>query len=321
MLPNLFLMVGEDHFSLLQEVRRWKSAFLEKWGDTDLEELDGETARFDQIAASLSTIPFLSKKRLVVIKAYFSSRKAEDAEKILPILEKIPETTIVLLVEGDGVDKRTRAFKLLSILAQNRLFLKPKGVQLTTWVQRRAEFHEGHMEGQTASTLVSFVGDNLFSLDQEIQKLCLLAQGKPITQRMVEDVVTSTVQKSIFTLTDQLARKDFRGALFTLYQLQEQGEEAGFIFSMLCRQFRLLLEMKALAEENFTPTMIARKMNVHPYVVNNTVHFVKNFTQTELRKLLAIFLNIDTRLKTGLLQVKPREEDHFFLVIEKALLG
>ncbi|MFA4814963.1 MAG: DNA polymerase III subunit delta [Candidatus Gracilibacteria bacterium] len=318
---NLFLMVGEDSFSLLQEVKRWKEAFVEKYGESDLEELDGESASIEQIIGSISTLPFLSEKRLVILRNFLGSQKAEIANELLPAIEKLPETTVLVMVELKDPDKRTSIFKKVSTLATNRLFLKPKGMQLATWVQRRAEQYQGNLRSETATYLVSVLGDDLFALDQEVQKLCLYARDKSITREMIDELVTGNVQKSIFTLTDQLAQKNFAGALGTIEQLQEQGEDSGRIFSMIVRQFRLILEMKALGEQNVPASMMARKMGVHPFVVSSSLRFTKNFTYDTLRHTLEKFLELDRRLKTGLIPLKPREEDQYLLAIERILLG
>lgn len=317
---NLYFMTGDDPFSLREEIQRWKQGFLEKFGDTDLEELDGETTPIEQIAGAVQALPFLSEKRLVILKNFLGSQKADLANELLPLLEKIPESTVLVLAEFGSPDGRTSAFKAISNGATKRLFLKPKGAQLTTWIQHRTEAHGGFMNSECASYLASVLGDNLYALDQEVQKLCLFAEGKPVSIEMIDEVTTRSVQKSIFAFTDQLARKDFAGALATLRHLQNQGEEAGFIFSMVVRQFRLMLEMRALTEQGLPPTMIARKMEVHPFVVQNTLRFAKNFSAVELRRGLEKFLEIDRRLKTGLIPLKPREEDQYLLAIERVLL-
>jgi len=319
--PNLVLMSGEDTFSLLEEVKRWKDAFVEKHGDSDLEELDGESCRIEQIISSISTTPFLSEKRLVILRNFLSGRKPDEANALIPALEKLPETSILVLAELKDPDKRTSIFKKLSSLATNRLFLRPKGALLTTWVQRRALLGGAACSPDAATYLITLLGDNLFTLESEIQKLTLFAQGQAITPAMIDELVTRNIQKSIFTMTDQLARKDFSGVLTTVRQLQEQGEEAAYIFSMIVRQFRLMLEMRALAEENLPPAMIARKMEVHPFVVQNTLRFAKNFTAAEMKSALQKFLIIDRRLKTGLLSLKPREEDQYLLALERVLLA
>ncbi len=317
---NLFLMAGEDSFSLLHELKRWKEAFVEKYGETDLEEIDGESTKIEQIINSISTLPFLSEKRLVILKNFLSSQKADVANELLPLIENLPETTVLVMAETKEPDKRTSIFKKLSTLATNRLFLKPKGAQLYTWIQRRIEQNNSSISSESATYLASILGDDLFALDQAAQKLALYSKGTQVTREMIDDLVTGNVQKSIFTLTDQLAQKNYSGALETIELLQEQGEDPAFIFSMIVRQFRLILEMKTLSEQNLPAPMMARKMAVHPFVISSTIRFTKNFTYEYLKQTLAQFLELDRRLKTGLIPLKPKEEDQYLLAMERILL-
>lgn len=314
-------MFGDDSFSLREELKRWKRAFVEKYGDSDLEEWEGEEVELEKLKSSLLAVPFLSEKRLIIIKNLLSSQKAESLKDLLPLFEKIPESTVLVLVEFEEPDKRTTVFKTLSSLASLRLFKKLEGAELNRWIQKRAEQHEGHLSWECATYLENVVGANLTDLDQELQKLCLFAAGEEITLEMIDDVCGRKMDQSIFKLTDQVARKDFAGALQTLEDLTNQGEEAGFIFSMIVRQFRLMLEMKALSEEGHPPIAIARKMELHPFVVSSTLRFAKLFTYDQLKSALRAFLEIDERLKTGRLPLKPREEDHFLLAVEKVLLN
>ena len=319
--PNFYFMAGEDRFSLLEEVNRWKSAFVEKYGDTDLEELDGESSSVEVIAGALQATPFLSPKRLVILKNFLGSKKADEANALAPVLEKLPDSTFLVMAEFKDPDKRSSIYKLVSTKATQRVFLTPKGMQLNLWIRRRVEALGGKIDPQVADYLVSWTGDELFNLANEIDKLTLYSQGNPITKAAIDELVADNVQKSIFTLTDQLAQKNYSAVLATFKKLQEQGEEAGYLFAMVTRQFRLLLEMKALSDEGQSPSSIAKNMAVHPFVVQNTLRHSKNFTYAQLKRALHDLLALDRRLKTGLISLKPREEDPFLLALEKIILN
>lgn len=90
---------------------------------------------------------------------------------------------------------------------------------------------------------------------------------------------------------------------------------------MIARQCRLMLEMKSLAEERMPENMIASKMKVHPFVVKNTLRHCRNFTSTQLRRMLSELLEVDRRLKQGRIHLRPREEDAYLLAIERILLA
>lgn len=318
--PNLVFMHGEDSFSLHQELKRWRNMFVEKYDETNLENIDGSKSSPEEIAAAVNSMPFLAEKRLVIVKDFMASNKADELKKLIPTLEKLPETTVIVIAETSPPDKRSALFKWLNKESSPRLFAKPKGMQLSTWISRQANASGGNIDSRTANYLAEAVGGDLWKLANEVQKLSLFAQGKAITPDMIDTLVTGSIEQSIFTMTDQLAKKDISGALKTMKRLQAQGQDGPYIFAMITRQFRLMLEMKALSEERVPSNAIAQKMGVHPYVVKTTIKQCKNFTHSQLKRALKKLLEIDRRLKTGGIHLRPREEEQYLLAIERMLL-
>lgn len=318
---NLILMYGEDTFSLQNEVKRWRRAFIEKHGgDMNLEVFDGENLDMSSFSTSITSLPFLAEKRLIILKNFLSSNNAESQKVLLEILEKLADTSVLLIVETNSPDKRTALFKQLTKVANIKLFTKPKGAQLSSWIVNRAKKHEGQIDFNSANYLASLIGDDLFGLENEIAKLCLYSEGNPITIGMIDELVSSSIEKSIFTMTDQLAKKDHKAALKTMGELQEQGHEAPYLFAMIARQFRLMLEMKALSENRTPPNAIASKMKVHPFVVKNTLSQCRNFTYGQLKTGLQKLLEIDRRLKSGRLHLRPNEPQQYLLALERVII-
>ena len=318
---NLVFMHGEDAFSLQQELDRWKHAFVRKHGDSNLEELDGTNVKPPTISESIRTLPFLGEKRLVILKNFLKHQKAEVSKELVPLLEKLSDSTVFLVAEFGDPDKRSALYKKLTQIATIRLFLAPKGTQLSTWIQRRAETHQAQIDFRSANILGNLLGEDLWSLENEIQKLSLFARGQAITPEMIDQIVTGLIEQSIFTLTDQLAHKNTSGALRTIRMLQDQGHGGPYLFAMIVRQFRLMLEMKSLGEEGKGQPEIARLMAVHPFVVKKTLGYCKNFTSSKLKAALRELLEVERRLKTGLIHLRPREEEQYLLAIERVLIS
>lgn len=318
---NLILMYGEDTFSLQNEVRRWRKAFAEKHGgEMNIEVFDKDNAKVENIASSVYASPFLSEKRLVIVSDFMGANNAENQKSLIPILEKLPESTFLLLLETGSPDRRTTLFKKLTSIATIKLFAKPQGPKLNSWIIQRCKLNGGTIDHNSASYLANLLGDNLFRLENEIQKLALYAGENPINISMIDELVSDNAEKSIFQMTDQLARKDIKGALSTLKSLEESGIEAPYLFAMIARQFRLMLEMKSLSEQRMTEQMIASKMKVNPFVVKNTINQCKNFTYGQLRDSLEKLLTIDRRLKTGDLHLRQHETDQYLLALERVII-
>jgi DNA polymerase III subunit delta len=326
-------MYGEDSFSLQQELRLWRKAFVEKYDETNLEEIDCHeksnrtsgaakmASKVAQIAAAVSAMPFLSDKRLVIVKDFLATSKADQQKKLIPTLENLPDSTVLVLAESTTPDKRTSLFKHLNKNASLRLFEKPKGAALSQWVIRKAEKNKGQMDSRTAAYLIQAVGNDLWQLANEVQKLALFAKNQAITPDMIDQLVTGSIEQSIFTMTDQLAKNDVAGVLKTMRRLQNQGQEAPYLFAMITRQFRIMLEMKALAEQRTPQNAIASKMSIHPYVVKTTLGQCRNFSHSQLKRALRKLLEVDRRLKTGGIHLRQREEEQYLLAIERILLS
>jgi len=116
-MENLFLFFGEDTFSVNEKASFWQSEFCKKHGgDTNLEILEGEKINAGMIESFISSIPFLGEKRLVVVKNYIADGDPDDQKKTSAIIEKLPDFTILVFIETEGVDKRNSLFKKLIVV-------------------------------------------------------------------------------------------------------------------------------------------------------------------------------------------------------------
>jgi DNA polymerase III subunit delta len=318
--PNLVMMFGEDNLSLREELSRWQKGFAIKHGDMNMEELDGSSVSPTQVRAAISASPFLGEKRLVVVKDFQRHKKADAKRELKDVIELLPDFTILVLAENKVPDKRSSLYKYLVKNATLKPFNKPEGAALTNWILARMKKHGGTIDYSVAAGLAAIVGGDLWQLDNEIQKLSLYAAGQPVTKAMIDELVIGNLDQNIFEMTDRLARKDTAGTLKLFRELHEQGNEAPYLFAMVTRQFRLMLEMKAHHEQGTHPKSIATQMKVHPFVVTNTLKYCRNFSKDQLQSSLEKLLDVDRRLKTGRLHFRTREEDQYMLAIEKLLI-
>src|SRR3954470_14305110 len=103
-------LTGGNSFSLRAKLDELSKAFVSEQGDLAVERLDGQEAEFEKIRESLTSLPFLASKKLVVLREGGANKRfAEEAEHILG---EVPETTDVILVEPK-LDKRLAYYKFL----------------------------------------------------------------------------------------------------------------------------------------------------------------------------------------------------------------
>ena len=153
-MDNLFLFTGAETFLLHGQIKSWKEAFKEKYGDMNLNVINGAEAEVGEMISQIEAMPFLGDKRLIFIEGLPEAPKTrnvdkvtkkdeardEHLKKIADYLEKIPETSVVIFVQPNP-DKRKSLYKKIVQLATVKEFDQLTGVPLYQWIQNQAKKH------------------------------------------------------------------------------------------------------------------------------------------------------------------------------------
>lgn len=319
-LPNLILMYGEDTFSIHEKINLWKQEFEKKYGgDINIAELAGEEVSPTDIIDSIEALPFLSEKRLVIIKNFLSEKKADEQKKLAEKLKDVPETTVLIFYEISPPDKRLTLFKHLQKLATLKEFQPLKGTALNQWIINHTAKKGGQIGILAASYLAEHIGPNLWQLSNEIQKLSLYTGSQEIQAKDIDLLTKTSAEANIFKLTDQIGRRQIKEALKTLHELIETGSEPPYVFAMIARQFRLLIQIKDLIRKGFDKQQIANRLKQHPFVVTNIMNQARNFEGEALKRTHQKLLELDTKFKSGKIHYLASSKKHYLLQVEKLI--
>lgn len=318
--PNIVFMYGEDSFSIQREIKRWKSAFIAKHGEHNFEVQDFDENDFEQIKCSILSAPFLGEKRLVILKSSFEKATGDEANQLIELMENTPDSTVCLIVEPSSPDKRSKWFKYLEKNATCHPFGPKNHDELAHWIEQELKIHNRQISPRAKQELINYHSRDLWQLNQALETLSLQQSNEAISVEQIQSQLTPSIEQSIFTLTDHLGQNNHEAAIKTLQQLHESGEDPFYLFAMIVRQFRLILEMKQLSDSGMGPGGIAQVMKVHPFVVKKTLPSCRHFTYHRLKSALKGLLELDTRVKTGKIQFQKNKEDQYLLAIERILI-
>jgi len=315
-IKQVFLFAGEDNFSAVEKANLWKEKFLKKYGEMNLLILEGDKLRYFDLEQAVLTAPFLSEKKLILVRDFLGNIKEEDRKKIVELMDRIPEYTVLVFLENRVPDKRMVLFKKLEKIGKVDWFYSMKEKDLLIWIVMR--FKKSGVEiGRTeAQLLLELVGTNLWFLDKEIQKLLLYADGALINAMMIKNLVTINLSSSIFKMTDELGAKNLREVLHIFRLLVESGEEVIGIFFMLVRHFRIMIQVKDLVMKGMRVGDIARQIKSHPFVVSKMIGQIKNFSDRDLKIIYANLAKIDYDFKTGRIKISTGDSSEFERIIE-----
>lgn len=317
---TIHLFYGEDTYSSFQKLKFWREEFEKKYGENAVELLDGDKLNEAEFTTNIGSPPFLSEKRLIIVKDYFSNSKPEEQKKIANSLDKTIEECIIVFYENEVPDKRSSLFKKISKIGKTEEFPAMNPREMEKWVMEKAKKENIKINFATAAYLSEHCGPDLWTISNELEKLRIFADNKEITQKMIEEICIPSLTSSIFKLTDSISQKNIKESLKTFKILRESGEDLGMIFFMIVRHFRILIqvhEMRSHGEQQFS---IIKKLKQHPFVIQKTSEQSQNFTSKKLEKIYQNFLEIDNKSKTGIIKTYQTDKREFELAIEKLII-
>jgi DNA polymerase-3 subunit delta len=320
-----YVLHGDDAFSLDEELAGLRAKLAggdPVMGDLNTTTFDGARLTLGELRHATDAIPFMAERRLVIVHglltrlapggrsrrggsaAEASGAKGEFLEQLAEYLPHLPDTTRLVFVEAETLSD---SHPILEVAREEkkhhrawiRLYRLPRERELPRWIRQRAEEKGGTISSEAVSLLAALVGADLRLLDQEIEKLLLYADGRQVTSDDVQALVSHARETSIFDLVDCVGRRQTDRALQLLHRLLEDGEPALYLLAMLARQIRILIQVAELQERGLTPKEVARRLKLHPYVVEKGLAQARNFDLAQLESAHERLVKTDWAIKTG----------------------
>jgi DNA polymerase-3 subunit delta len=321
----LYLLHGADEFTRSEELAKWK----DKLGDPAVASLntmtlDGRKLSLSGLIQTCDALPFIAKRRLVIVEGFWSrfeprergrakdrrEPRMSDADTalirgFLEYLPRLPESTHLVFVENVSLTKASPAFAALGT-DKKKAYIREFtiGRDLARWIEKRMRDKGGSIAPRAAQELARFVGDDLRQLDGELEKLLAHANfQRTVTASDVHSLVSSTQQGNIFALVDAIGLRQRERAMRYLHELLDAGATPPYVLSMIERQFRILLQVKALQAGGATLSQMQKALGIrHAFVIEKSLRQAQNFSMASLEAIYAHLATVEQRIKTGEIQ-------------------
>jgi DNA polymerase III subunit delta len=259
----VYALTGDEHF-----LKRLVQTKLEEWllgtgaGEFGRTVCTGDAAEWAAVHDELTTLPFASPRRLVVVQDAdpFVTRYRDKLEKYLGH----PSSTGTLLLVVKSWVRTTRLAKALPEAATIECNA-PK--QLAAWCSKWASNRYGKaLNSAAANVLVELAGSDMGVLDQEIAKLSAYVGNAPqIQAKDVDQLVGHSRLLTAWQMLDAAAEGNSAKALTTLHHLFEQGEEPIAILGAISWQLRRLAQVARLCQQGSSLQAAMSKAGLPPF--------------------------------------------------------
>ena len=280
---------------------------------TGLFDADPGQTSISDILDELRTAPFLTDKRVVLIKRAdkFISNNREPLERYFDN----PSPTGILIFTVNNWDARTRLAKKLANTGKLITAAPPKGRQLQKRLINYArQAHGKKLTQNAAEILVEFAGDELPRLYSEVDKLALFANAeKSIDVQHIEALTGHNRIYGAFAVIDACLAGDTADAISRLRNMFAGDKNAEYtVVGAFAYHFRRMFNARALLEDGLNPYDIAGRLRIW----GNKDGFFAQVRKMSLKQIGATLQKlaaIDYAIKTG--QTKAS------IAIEQLVLG
>ncbi|ACA42356.1 DNA polymerase III subunit delta [Lysinibacillus sphaericus] len=244
---------------------------------------------------------FGGKKIVFLNDSYFltgdtSKKITHDTDALLDYLESPnPDSTVVLVVNNEKLDKRKKVVKELLQKATTTFEAKPL-YNAEKWLVERCKVYGKTLTRQAAVIMQQQLGKDLFLLDTELTKLVLAVDNPTISEKDLEGVLSRTLEGDVFKIVDHVIYKRSE-ALEILDDLFRLGHDSIQILLILAGQFRLIHQVKAIHELGESPKNILK--GIHPYRLSMAEEQCQLYSIEDLQQRLKDCAELDLQMKRG----------------------
>lgn len=276
----------------------------------NLKYLNLEEKNFQDFYEISNTVSMFVEKKLFILKN--ASSNEEFKKEFLKKIEKFADSKDVIVFYEEGEVKKDSFFKKIDKAGQSQKFEILEGRQLENWIQKEISRFGTKIENSAINKLIDFVGNDLWRMENEIQKLVAYKSRNLNTDILDEDVeilVKPKVETDVFETIDAIASKDKKRALKLLKAHLKEGDSPFYLFSMINFQFRNILIIKDSIEKGLSPYSLK---GLHPYVIKKGSFLSKRFDFKELKRIYEKLFELELSLKTG--KIDPEAALDLFIV-------
>jgi DNA polymerase-3 subunit delta len=262
----------------------------------------------EDILNAVFTLPFLSDKRLIIVKGV-NKMRATDAEHITKYLSNTSDTSCLVLLYSDNYKKETIAKRkeLVNACTSSKNCVavdcrKQYESEAKDFIKSVLTDKGKNASYDIISRIIEENGTDLLNISNEIEKLSLYVgkDKKEITENDLEKVGGYTKEVNIYALSSDIESKNLKRALFVLEKLLNDGEEPVMVLSAISSSTRKMLNAKSMLEEqNMSVSEVASALRIHSFYAGTFFSNLKKHNAKTLKESLKIILQADTAIKTG----------------------
>lgn len=306
----IYIIDGDDAYLRELAVREIKNKCLGE-NDVDFCSYDGASVKNDpeSLVSALLQYPFISEKRVVLIRDYAPSATDLKNKSLSAYLSSPAQTSVLIIANVspcDNLKKISCAEKVDCSKASPSVVARYVAVTLK---RRGISISE-----ENARTLGEYCLFDMTRVCGETEKLAAYCYGKTeATKEDVNAIVIRDTDYRIYEMTEKLAQKNADGALEILNDMLYKNADPQKLFISVYYYFRRLF---FCAVSNKSYGELAKDLGIKEFAAQKSVAQAKKIGARKLKNVITSFEKCDAGFKSGLISL----DNALFVCVFKILV-
>lgn len=293
---NNYLLTGSDEFLLNKSVELIFNALKIKLPELNFVKFIGENVNFEDVVASLNTMPAFDEKKLVVV--YLQIKTSITNQNALLSYLKSPNPQSVLVVVAGESDTFKTNTNLFEIVDCNRL---TEDI-INKFVLNELKKTSTQITKTALTTLNEYCVYDLTKIVKELEKLVsFVSDKKLIEEKDVKLLVNKTLEFQIYELTENLAKKNRVKVFEILEALKSKKDVFKNLVPLIYNHFRRLF---FCATSNLSKSELGQMLGVKDYAITVAYKQSKMFSKLQLKQIVNLIDSLELELKTSAISVE-----------------
>lgn len=301
----IYLVFGEQELLVDKMIDKLVKSELTEIDDFNLVIFDGEKTPLYEIVNDASTLPFMSDKKVVVVKnSYFLTTQNPklDFEQSFNELEDYLEmsnegVTIIFSVVSSKLDDKKTLVKKIKEKSKVFSLDNVSKKEFPKVIKQMFEKQKISITNDALNEFINRCGDDMYLINNEIEKLS--CYKKDLDIKDINLMVPIKLEDNVFEMIDAIFAKKTDKVFKIYYSLKVNNSEPLTLISLVASQIRFLYQVMVLKNKGYSEGNIANELSCHPYRVKVALDKVYRVNKLDLTSLLEDLSTLDIKIKNG----------------------
>ncbi|MCB0828803.1 MAG: DNA polymerase III subunit delta [Solirubrobacterales bacterium] len=297
-----YLIHGSDVAKVDQTRARLRKRAEDEGGVASLEVFEPFENRgspdADGLVAAIGAMSLIPDRRYLLADGIEKWGKRQGERVIGALLDAPPQTTVVLIARGKVPAEIAGAVRKVGgdVLG----FDAPTGAELPHHLVSSASDRGFELDIDAARFLVSYLGEGLTRLSNELDRLAIWAgPGGRVEVDDLEEMVVDATESGRFALGDALVAGDRVRSIHLAERMLAEGKTAGSAVFSAASSVRRAHKALTMIEAGLPQNQVERGLGVPPFIAKRLVGSLSGARSDDMRRALVALADLEVWTRGG----------------------